>query len=193
MQNLHWFQEQYYDFTSSRSTRSHLYGAGRGSAAAGNSSFRHRVWVGRSPAELVVKSSPGPIGWRQNSHRSKAFSAGAAGFSNCGGNHAEVLPNITRQVSAASTAGTLDRLLSSSRAHFSVLPKTTLHVKGEVAPVAILTSGAEAGGPPIDSVASPKAEHAAGQMARESKTWRTMRHKLLTQWNMRTKTVPSRL
>ena len=99
------------------------------------------MWVGRAPSELVVKSSPMLIGLRQNSQRSKAFPGSAAGLSNCGGSHADVFPNITRQVSAASeTAGLLDRLLFSGRAHVSVLPKTNRHVKEEVAPVAILTS-----------------------------------------------------
>lgn len=115
-------------------------------SAAGDSRFRHRVWAGLSPAELVIKSSPWPTGWRQSSHRSAtALSGLAGGVSNCGGNHAEVLPNITRHVGSSwATAGALD-WLHSGCAHSSVLPKTNRHEVGELAAADITTSVAEQG------------------------------------------------
>jgi hypothetical protein len=134
------------DFTSSRSMLRHLRGLGCCPATAGDSRSMHRVWVGRCPAELVIKSSPGPRGWRQSSHSSaEAFPGSVAGLSNCGGTHAEVFPNITRQVTGLfPTASMLDRLLSSGRAHSSVFPKTNRHEQWDVASAAITTSGAGA-------------------------------------------------
>lgn len=110
-------------------------------AAAGHSRFRHRVWAGRSPAELVTKSSPWPIGWRQSSHRSAKASPGpVAGLFNCGGNHAEVFPNITLHVTPLSAAAWMQEGLHSGCAHSSVSPKTNRHVQGDVASAAITTS-----------------------------------------------------
>lgn len=132
-----------YRFQRSRNMLSHRRGAGPCSAAADDSRSRHRVWAGCCPAELVTKSSPWLIGRRQSSHISaKAFSAGVVGFSNCGGNHAEVFPNITRHVTGPSAPAWRHFWLHSGCAHSSVFPKTSRHVQGDVAPADIITSGA---------------------------------------------------
>ena len=124
---------------------SHRRGAGLCSAAARHSRFRQRVWAGRSPAELVTKSSPWPIGWRQSSHRSAKASPGRVGeLFNCGGNHAEVFPNITLHVSWLSAAAWMHDGLHSGCAQSSVSPKTNRHVQGDVAAAAITTSVAGA-------------------------------------------------
>lgn len=118
----------------------HRRGAGGCSEGANDSRFRQRVWAGRSPAELVIKSSSWPMGWRQSSHRSTNVFPDVAGVSNCGGNHAEVLPKVIRQEGAPSaTAATLDGL-HSGFAQSSVFPKTTRHVQGDAAAAAITTS-----------------------------------------------------
>jgi hypothetical protein len=165
---------------------SHRSGAGPCSAVAGDSRFKHRVWAGRSPAELAIKSSPWPIGWRQSSHNSgKGFPAGVAEVSDCGGSHAEVFPNITRHAGVPSaTEGTLDRL-HSGRAHSSVFPKTNRHVQGDVEAAAITTSVVGPAEIIRGSVASPKTQHATGQMARRWKASRAMPYKLLREWKMR--------
>lgn len=120
--------ERRYDFTSASSMLSHRRGPGPCTGVGGDSRFRHRVWVGRSPAELAIKSSPWRIGRRQNSHNSaKALPAGTSGLPNSGGSHAEVFPNIKRQVTAVSAAAGLFDGLHAGGAHSSVFPKTGCH------------------------------------------------------------------
>lgn len=147
-----------YDLTRSSSTLSHLRGASPCSATASDFRFRHRVWAGRSPAELVIKFSSCLIGWRQSSHSSARAAPGSVtGLSTCGGSHPEVFPNIRRQVTALSaTAGMHDGLLHSGCAHSSVFPKTNRHVPGDAAAAAITTSVGEPEGQP--SAPSPVLE-----------------------------------
>jgi hypothetical protein len=162
----------------------HRRGAGGCSEGANDSRFRQRVWAGRSPAELVIKSSSWPMGWRQSSHSSTNAFPDVAGVSNCGGNHAEVLPKVTRQEGAPSaTAETLDGL-HSGFAQSSVFPKTTRHVQGDAAAAAITTSVARVkrNNPAALSLDRDTARHWPNGEKVENLARNT--YKLLREWKM---------